>query len=239
MGPFLQQVAAPCDACRGQGETMSAKDKCKSCNGNKIVQERKIFQVHVTPGMKHGEKIVFEDDGDEQPDLPPGDVIIILRQKPHAEFERKGQDLHMKLEITLLEALCGFIRIIKHLDDRELLIEMKPGEVMKPGAFKMIPKEGMCHPRHRQQKGNIVILFPVDFSEAANLSLEKVQILEQALGPRKKAKLDESKYESVKLVDVAVNDGSEGGRGRGGRREGFDDDDDDDAHQQGAQCHAQ
>eukprot|EP00121_Abeoforma_whisleri_P004151 Awhi_evm2s3748 len=221
MGPFVQQVAAPCDACGGNGETMSPKDRCKDCNGKKIVQERKIFEAHVNPGMRHGEKIVFEDEGDQQPDVPPGDVIIVLRQKPHARFERKGQDLLMTHEISLLEALCGFQHVISHLDDRQLIVTVKPGEVITPNSAKMVPKEGMCHPRHRQQKGNIIIQFKVNFPDS--LPLENVKSIEQALGPRKKPKLDESKYQ----------------KGQQGRGHYDDDDDDHHGHQQGAQCHSQ
>jgi DnaJ-related protein SCJ1 len=46
-------------------------------------------------------------------------------------FDRKGVHLYTKLTITLLEALTGFTRTIKHLDGHEVTVERK--EVSQPG----------------------------------------------------------------------------------------------------------
>lgn len=62
-------------------------------------------------------------------------------------FERIGQDLKISKKITLREALCGFSFPVKQLDGRVLLVKSKPGEIVKPGAVKAIPNEGM--PQHR------------------------------------------------------------------------------------------
>jgi DnaJ-class molecular chaperone with C-terminal Zn finger domain len=72
-----------------------------------------------------------------QPDQEPGDVIIVLEQKPHDRFQRQGINLVTTETITLTEALCGFTKVIKHLDDRQLLITHPPGEVIKPGKLNL------------------------------------------------------------------------------------------------------
>ncbi|CAH2066510.1 unnamed protein product, partial [Iphiclides podalirius] len=81
-------------------------------------------------------------EGDQQPDVQPGDVIIVLQQKPHDVFQRTGDDLLMKHDITLTEALCGFEFVVKHLDGRDLLIRHAAGEIIKPGDLKGIQGEG-------------------------------------------------------------------------------------------------
>lgn len=78
--------------------------------------------------MKDGQKILFHGEGDQEPELEPGDVIIVLDQKDHSVFQRRGHDLIMKLKIQLSEALCGFKKTIKTLDDRVLVISSKSGE---------------------------------------------------------------------------------------------------------------
>lgn len=65
--------------------------------------------------------------------MEPGDVIIVLQQKEHEVFTRKDADLVMEHDISLTEALCGCQFIVKHLDDRDLIIQNKPGEVIVPG----------------------------------------------------------------------------------------------------------
>lgn len=42
---------------------------------------------------------------------------------------RSGSDLILRLEIELVEALCGFQKVIKTLDDRSLVITAIPGKV--------------------------------------------------------------------------------------------------------------
>lgn len=70
-----------------------------------------------------------------QPDVDPGDVIIILTQIEHKKFVRNGEDLYYKHTLGLTEALCGFEMVLKHLDKRQLLIKSEPGEVFRPGKY--------------------------------------------------------------------------------------------------------
>jgi len=68
-----------------------------------------------------------------QPEVEPGDVIIVLQQKHHDKFQRSGDDLVMTHTITLTEALCGFCMVLKHLDGRDLVIKHPAGQVVKSG----------------------------------------------------------------------------------------------------------
>lgn len=82
-------------------------------------------------GMKDGQKIVFHGEGDQEPDLEPGDVIIVLDQKDHSVFQRRGHDLITKMRIQLSEALCGFRKTIETLDNRVLVISTRPGRLLR------------------------------------------------------------------------------------------------------------
>lgn len=53
LGPgMVQQIQTVCAECRGEGECIDPKLRCKVCNGQKIVKERKILEVHIDKG-KH------------------------------------------------------------------------------------------------------------------------------------------------------------------------------------------
>ena len=78
--------------------------------------------------MKDGQQIRFNGEGDQVPDLEPGDVIIVLDEKEHNVYRRKGIDLFMQQELTLSEALCGFQLPIQTLDNRTLIITSLPGK---------------------------------------------------------------------------------------------------------------
>ncbi|KAM6228185.1 dnaJ homolog subfamily A member 1-like isoform 1-T2 [Spheniscus humboldti] len=89
IGPgMVQQIRSVCMECQGHGERISPKDRCKSCTGRKIVREKKILEVHIDKGMKDGQKITFRGEGDQEPGLEPGDIIIVLDQKDHPTLTR-------------------------------------------------------------------------------------------------------------------------------------------------------
>ena len=41
------------------------KDRCGQCKGQKVVQDKKLLEVHVEKGMQHGQKITFQGEADE------------------------------------------------------------------------------------------------------------------------------------------------------------------------------
>lgn len=47
---MIQQVRAHCSDCDGEGEKINPRDRCKTCDGKKIVRERKIIEVHIDKG---------------------------------------------------------------------------------------------------------------------------------------------------------------------------------------------
>lgn len=84
--------------------------------------------IFFTVGMKDSQKITFSGEGDQEPGLEPGDVIIVLDQKEHPVFQRQDDNLVMKMNIKLVEALCGFKKTVQTLDDRTLIINSSPGK---------------------------------------------------------------------------------------------------------------
>jgi DnaJ family protein A protein 2 len=133
MGPMIQQIQSACDECSGTGEVINVKDRCQQCKGKKVMPEKKILEVHIDKGMKGGQTIVFSGESDQSPNAESGDVVIVIEEKPHDRFKRQETNLITELEIDLLTALGGGRVVIRHLDDRALLVNFVPGEVVKNG----------------------------------------------------------------------------------------------------------
>eukprot|EP00871_Galdieria_phlegrea_P004163 jgi/Galph1/4748/GphlegSOOS_G3320.1 len=199
MGPgMIQQIQSSCPECDGTGQTIRESDKCHKCRGKKVVNERKILEVYVEPGMENGQKIVISGEADEEPGTIPGDVIVVIEEKPHEIFRRNGIHLLMKKEITLAEALCGTAFLIEHLDGRRLYTKTEPGEVIQPGSLRTIINEGMPIYRNITQKGNLIIQFNVTFPK--HLTKEQQTILERTLGPPPQVAM-EADSDEVHLTD--------------------------------------
>jgi len=78
-------------------------------------------------GMKDGQQIRFTAEGDQEPGIEPGDIIVVLDEQKHSVFKRRGNDLFIDYELDLVDALCGFQKTIETLDKRTLLITSLPG----------------------------------------------------------------------------------------------------------------
>ncbi|KAL7753487.1 Type I HSP40 co-chaperone [Sorochytrium milnesiophthora] len=184
IGPMIQQMQQPCPDCSGTGEQIREKDRCKVCKGKKVNNERKVLEVHVDKGMSDGQKIVFRGEGDQAPNIVPGDVVIVIEEREHPLFKRNGNNLQINMEVDLLTALSGGQFTIKHLDDRILLVNILPGEVIAPDTIKVISGEGMPSYRH-QEYGDLYVRFSVKFPQPEDMTPEKMALLEQALPPRR------------------------------------------------------
>uniref|UniRef100_M3Y0A4 DnaJ homolog subfamily A member 1 n=1 Tax=Mustela putorius furo TaxID=9669 RepID=M3Y0A4_MUSPF len=186
IGPgMVQQIQSVCMECQRHGQ-ISPKDRCK-CNGRKIVREKKILEVPIDKGMKDGQEITFHGEGDQEPGLEPGDIIIVLGQKDHAVFTGR-------MDMQLVEALCGFQKI-STLDNRTIVITSPSGQIVKHGDNKCVLNEGTPIYHRPYKKGHLVVEFKVNFPENGFLSPDK------KLLPERKEVEETDETDQVELVD--------------------------------------
>ena len=64
--------------------------------------------VKIPPGIEEGKKIRVRGQGEPGPGGgPPGDILITVRVAPHPHFVRRGDNLVVRVPITLAEAALG------------------------------------------------------------------------------------------------------------------------------------
>ncbi|NP_001311740.1 dnaJ protein homolog [Nicotiana tabacum] len=225
LGPsMIQQMQHACNECKGTGETIDDKDRCPRCKGEKVVQEKKVLEVHVEKGMQNGQKITFPGKADETPDAITGDIVFVLQQKDTRGSKRKGDDLFVDHTLSLTEALCGFQFIMTHLDGRQLLIKSNLGEVVKPDQFKAINDEGTPMYQRPFMRGKLYIRFVVEFPDSLNT--EQVKALEAILPPRPQSQytdMELDECEETSLHDVNIEE--EMRRKQAAQQEAYDEDD--------------
>lgn len=213
LGPMLQQVQQACSECDGAGEVIAAKDRCKGCIGKKTTSERKVLEVFIDKGMREGQRITFAGEADQAPGTLAGDVVIMLAEKPHDRFRRSGDDLLFEAKIDLLTALAGGQFAINHLDNRTLLVNICAGEVIQPGAKKIIVGEGMPSLRHHDH-GNLYVTFDVEFPKSHWASPDVIARLEDVLPARKPlTNIANKDVEEVELGDLDASQQRQSSRG--------------------------
>uniref|UniRef100_H2TGG7 DnaJ heat shock protein family (Hsp40) member A2a n=1 Tax=Takifugu rubripes TaxID=31033 RepID=H2TGG7_TAKRU len=230
---MVQQMQSVCTDCNGEGEVISEKDRCKKCEGKKVVKEVKILEVHVDKGMKHGQKITFGGEADQAPGVEPGDIVLVLQEKDHETFKRDGNDLFINHKIGLVEALCGCQFLIKHLDGRQIVVKYPAGKVIEPGSVRMVRGEGMPQYRNPFDKGDLYVKFDVQFPQNNWISPEKLVELEDMLPSRSEPPIITADTEEVDLQDFDASQSSSSKR-----REAYNDSSDDEGghHGPGVQC---
>lgn len=165
-------------------------------DGRTLVLEEKILKLEIGAGWKEGTRLTFAREGDEEPGETSeiGDVVFVLRTKPHPRFVRRGNDLVYTAPLSLAQALTGTTLSIETLDRRVLPIALN--EVCAPGGAKIVAGEGMPNPKAAAAaaaaggkdaaaaaaaRGNLVIEFAISFPE--QLSYEQKQGIKKILGP--------------------------------------------------------
>lgn len=103
-----------------------------------------------------------------------GDIYIRIQIKKHKTFIRKGADLAIIKNISLVEALSGVSIEIEHLDKKKYTLATAPGEIISNNEFKVIKKLGMPFYKDQMSYGNLIVEFKVDFPKKNYFSKEKI-----------------------------------------------------------------
>lgn len=237
VGPLVTQETVICSTCNGSGKLFKEKERCKKCKGKKVTEAKNVLELYIPRGARQGERIVLAGEADQLPDQEPGDIIFTLVETTHPVFERAGADLRAELEITLVEALTGFNRVVvTHLDGRgiQLHVNQPNGRVLKPGDVLKVPGEGMPHKRS-DGKGDLYLTVDVVFPEDGYIKDESViQKIRDALP---QAEPQTGTFDDIDEVAFEFDaDMDEFGAGSGDPRAGNDWEDEDGEEEGGPQC---
>uniref|UniRef100_A0A7R9Y4B5 Chaperone DnaJ C-terminal domain-containing protein n=1 Tax=Micromonas pusilla TaxID=38833 RepID=A0A7R9Y4B5_MICPS len=117
--------------------------------------------IDVKPGWKKGTKITFPEKGDEAPGVIAADIVFVIDEKRHPQFERDGNDLVKTVKVDLSEALLGANVFVTTLDGKSINVEVK--EVIDPKYVKVLIGEGMPLSKSPNSRGDLKIKFEVAF----------------------------------------------------------------------------
>jgi DnaJ-class molecular chaperone len=68
----------------------------------------KVLDVHIPAGLRDGQMLRLSGKGEPgYGDGPPGDALIQVHVRPHAQFRREGDDIIVELAVSLSEAVLG------------------------------------------------------------------------------------------------------------------------------------
>jgi curved DNA-binding protein len=135
--------------------------------------KKKLVNINIPPGVEDGQQIKYKGMGDHSmPDIPPGDLIVNIRVNPHPIFQRDGDMLMIKRNISAWDAMLGTTLTISTIDKKTLNISVPPGT--QPDTMLSCKGEGITNIRTRQ-RGNLLIKISVDIPR--NLDQESIKLI--------------------------------------------------------------
>ena len=132
------------------------------------------YKLTIPAGSQHGAKFVMRSKGPQQePTLPPGDLICRLFVSMPHEWDRQGDNLYIRCQVDYLEALTGAVVKFYHLDNKQFEVKV-PKNTAPDSRLKMQGKR-MPNP----QTGRVGDLIVIVHVTTPNLSDEQLRKLTQ------------------------------------------------------------
>ena len=111
------QTASPCNVCGGSGQMIDQKPKDADAQGLKMVEE--TVSIKIPPGVVEGMQLKVGGKGNEAPgNGVPGDLLVAIEEKEHADLQREGDNLHYDLYISFSEAALGASKEIQTVNGK-------------------------------------------------------------------------------------------------------------------------
>jgi molecular chaperone DnaJ len=140
-----------CPKCNGKGRL---KNACPTCHGDGRIARPEMVEVRIPAGAKTGSRLRVPGKGNAGTmGAPPGDLYITTNVEPHPLFDREGDNIHLKVPITIAEAGLGAKIEVPTIDGRTLL-KIPPG-TQNDQKFRL-RERGVFNPRKNTRGDQIV-----------------------------------------------------------------------------------
>ena len=125
-----------------------------------VKTERKEVEINIPAGVDDNETLRVRGEGSPGPKgVPPGDLMVYLRVMPHRQFRRDGHNLHLQVDISIIQAILGGTVRIPTLDEGDLQLKIRAGT--QPEELQVIKGKGIpvLGARSLRSRGNLYVRF--------------------------------------------------------------------------------
>jgi molecular chaperone DnaJ len=172
----MMQVQSECPNCHGEGKII--KNKCSHCQGEGVVREEEVIDIHIPAGVTGGMQIPVQGKGNAAPrGGVNGDLLVLIEEEEHKDFLRDGSDLVYNLLLDMPTAILGGQVQIPTLQG-EAKITIAPGT--QPGKVLRMRGKGLpMIDQYARQYGTGDMLINVGVYIPEHLNKEEKKVIEQ------------------------------------------------------------
>jgi DnaJ-class molecular chaperone len=176
---MIQQHISNCNRCNGTGKFIDIHNRCDKCNGDGLYKENMMYELKLEKEMLFNQKIKVSKIGNcvlaQQNNIIISDLIIVLDidQTPDNNMEYRIYNkihLYRKIKISLSDAILGFSKRIKYLDND--FITFKRNQITQPSSVYRLPNLGFLPNGNLYLK--IIVHIPEDMPQSIIQQIAKV-----------------------------------------------------------------
>ena len=142
----------------------------------------KTVEVRIPAGIREGSRIKVAREGEPAPhiDAQPGDLFLVVRLLPHPRYDRRGNDLYIKVPIPVTTAVLGGEITVPTLAGTVLRLRIP--EMTGGGRVFRMKGHGMPVARATDERGDLYatveIVLPAALTPAARAHYERLRDME-------------------------------------------------------------
>jgi len=186
-------IAQTCPHCQGTGRVVERP--CAACRGAGRRERPSKIRLRIPAGVDTGSRL--RSSGNGEAGLrggAPGDLYVVLHVKPHALFQRDGDDLLCEVPVSFVQAALG-AEIEAPALDGKTTIKIPPGT--QPGTMFRLKGKGVKNVQgygHGDLHVRIAVEVPTHLSAAQRAKLQEFA----ELGSGKESPLSQSFFDKAK-----------------------------------------
>ncbi|MBN1667541.1 MAG: J domain-containing protein [Anaerolineales bacterium] len=144
--------------------------------GTRVLQkgDGSKIEVSIPAGIRAGNRIRLKGQGQPAPGAAPGDLFLKVAIRPHARYERQGDDLYMTTAVDLYTLILGGEIQVPGLDKTVSLTI--PPETKNAASFRL---RGLGMPGHKGSSGRGDLYVKVQARLPTELSQQERELFQQ------------------------------------------------------------
>jgi molecular chaperone DnaJ len=183
------QSSSTCQTCGGEGKII--QEKCTACYGEGIISGEDFIELKIPAGVSEGVQLSVSGKGNApRRGGVNGDLLVVIQEVEHPDFQRDGNDLLYNLFISIPDAILGTNAEIPTLQGK---VKIKIDSGSQSGKILRLRGKGLPD-LNGYSKGDLMvrinIYIPTSLSKEDKSILQKMQESEN-FNPKNK------KHESI------------------------------------------
>ena len=167
LGSFTQVV--PCSICHGTGSVINSP--CPDCKGSGREKVRHKVKLKVPAGIDSGYRLRVAGAGNAgNHGGGAGDLYVFVTVEPHPVFNRDGENLYYKTQISFVQAILGDEIEIPTLDGKAIL---KIPAGTQPNTNFKVKGKGLPSLEHREH-GSLYVLVEIEIPARISKAQEEL-----------------------------------------------------------------